>query len=597
MTALNLAENPFRVFTPEDMEATDVAELFVNPPDANKIGGLGHTMLNGARGCGKSMIFRYLLSDCQMITLKKSLNELPFLAFLVSIKNIGATPALTEFHRLEYKHANIVLNEHVLTVFAAAKVFSSLSHIDLPENEETGCEAVDYFEKDFKRRMEQCGSDVQPLPASRPSPARVFEHIADVCKDCYSAIVRYAKRIIPDGQPVRYTGALCDYLEFLFPLLNELKRLSFLPSSPVYLLIDDADYLSRTQTIVLNSWISTRTQADVSIKVSTQLHYKTFQTMSGLPIQSPHDFQKVDISDLYTTRRGRYLGRVKEIVSKRLAKAGIKDSSPRNFFPNDEKQERAIREIENKIRSDWPKKGKGHRASDDVVRYARPDYIRSLGGKSKSTSTYSYSGFEQLVHISSGLIRYFLESAAVMFDDQRNSQPGQPVTHITPKIQNQVARHRADQFMLSEFDQMAEEKARDQLRNLIRALGGTFYLKLISQDSERRIFSVAISGVPGDDVLAVLDLGVRYGYFHRSTIGNKEGTGRSLLYVLTRRLAPHFKLDPSSFAGYLWITNDMLRKAMSKPDAMLGKVRNVGVSKYFKGSGQLNLFERNGPIG
>ena len=456
MTALNLAENPFRVFTPEDMEATDVAELFVNPPDANKIGGPGHTMLNGARGCGKSMIFRYLLSDCQMITLKKPLNELPFLAFLVSIKNIGATPTLTEFLRLKEKHANLVLNEHVLTIFAAAKVFSSLSHIDLPGNEKAGCEAVDYFEKHFKKRMEQCGSEVKPLPSSsRLSPVGVFEHIADICNDCYSAVVRYAKRFTLGHDLVPYTGALCDYLEFLLPLLNKLKDLSFLPSSPVYLLIDDADYLSRAQTVVLNSWVSTRTQADVSIKVSTQLHYKTFQTMSGLPIQSPHDFQKVDISDLYTTRHGRYLSRVEKIVSKRLIKAGI-EQLPRVFFPNDKKQERAIREIGEKIRLNWPKEGRGYRASDDVVRYARPEYIRSLGGKSKSMSTYSYSGFEQLVHISSGLFRYFLESAAVMFDEQRNSPSDQPdspsdrpVTFITPKIQNQVARHRADQFMLS----------------------------------------------------------------------------------------------------------------------------------------------------
>ena len=36
-------------------------------------------------------------------------------------------------------------------------------------------------------------------------------------------------------------------------------------------------------------------------------------------------------------------------------------------------------------------------------------------------STYSYSGFDQLVHISSGLVRYFLEPAAVMFDEQRSS--------------------------------------------------------------------------------------------------------------------------------------------------------------------------------
>lgn len=48
-------------------------------------------------------------------------------------------------------------------------------------------------------------------------------------------------------------------------------------------------------------------------------------------------------------------------------------------------------------------------------------------------------------------------------------------------------------------------------------------------------------------------------------IGNKDGTGRTPLYVLTRRLAPFFELDPSSFAGYLWITSQKLRDAITDP--------------------------------
>ena len=72
------------------------------------------------------------------------------------------------------------------------------------------------------------------------------------------------------------------------------------------------------------------------------------------------------------------------------------------------------------MRAEWPDSGRGHRASDGVPRYARPDFIRSLGGTSKSRSTYNYAGFERLAHISSGLIRYFLEPAAVMYGEQQS---------------------------------------------------------------------------------------------------------------------------------------------------------------------------------
>ena len=185
--------------------------------------------------------------------------------------------------------------------------------------------------------------------------------------------------------------------------------------------------------------------------------------------------------------------------------------------------------------------------------------LRSLGGKSKSLSTYSYAGFEHLVHISSGLIRYFLEPAAVMFDEQLSQNPDDLVTLISPTIQNEVIRDEANNLMLEDFDRIKKEQGAEpsqmtKLLNLINGLGGAFFQKLVSEDSERRVFSVAISGIPHSEILEIFELGVNYGYFHRTSIGNKDGTGRSQLYVLTRRLAPYFKLDPTSFAGYFWTT-------------------------------------------
>ena len=72
------------------------------------------------------------------------------------------------------------------------------------------------------------------------------------------------------------------------------------------------------QTRVLNSWVGTRTSHDVSIKISTQMRYKTFAKVSGGAIETPHDYSEVNITDLYTTKRGTYLNRVRAIVEKRL---------------------------------------------------------------------------------------------------------------------------------------------------------------------------------------------------------------------------------------------------------------------------------------
>ena len=86
---------------------------------------------------------------------------------------------------------------------------------------------------------------------------------------------------------------------------------------------------------------------------------------------------------------------------------------------------------------------------------------------------------------------------------------------------------------------------------------------LVSDRSERKVFSIALSNAPDDEIKRVLKTGVRLGYLHEATIGNKAGNGRTWLYILNRRLAPSFVLDPTGFQGYLFMTNDDLHRAMT----------------------------------
>ena len=606
MGDLNPPENPFTVLTPEMMGAEDIYELFVPVPGSEKIQNPGHTLLNGPRGSGKSMIFRYLEPGCQLLQKDSSLEKLPFFGILVSIKNTA--PNLTEFHRLAQQHVEMILNEHVLAVFVATKVFASIVSVLEKSTLKSGSDkpAVEFFHDSFIRRLKECGGQGMSDLPSDANVVSVFSHCKKVCDSLYQHVNNYAKRLsFPGNDVVHYENALCDYLGFLYPLLVDLRQLPFMPNCSFYLLIDDADNLSLPQTMVLNSWVATRTGGDVSIKISTQLRYKTYTTVSGPPIQTPHDYQEINVADVYTTRRSAYAQNIEAIIQKRFEKVNI-DSTPKDFFPPNEKQEKAIKKIGEKIRADYPQSGRGYRDSDDVTRYARPEYIKKLGGSSKQTSSYSYAGFEQLVHISSGLVRFFLEPAAQMYAEESTLVGNGPVRSIRPKIQDQVIRKAAENLMFSEFDKLREDskdrieslptstmggnqRKTEQLQNLIRALGGTFYQKLVSNDSERRVFSVAISGVPNPEVLEVFELGVQYGYFHPSSIGNKDGTGRTRLYVLTRRLAPHFKLDPSSFAGYLWVSNELLREGMENPEKLLRKVRRSKATNI--DTGQLPLFQ------
>ena len=171
------------------------------------------------------------------------------------------------------------------------------------------------------------------------------------------------------------------------------------------------------------------------------------------------------------------------------------------------------------------------------------------------------------------------------------------VESIRYDIQDRVARAEAERFMVAEFDKLSEEDAEPsvsgqflQLRNLIHALGGAFHEILLSDRSERRVFSVAFSDAPDDEILRIFKLGVQFGYFHEASIGNKEGTGRTRMFVLSRRLAPYFMLDPTAFAGYKFVTNAAVKEAIVRPRAFISRIAK---GELLEDAPQLGLFDRS----
>jgi len=594
---MSLQENPFSVQTPEDIKAAEVVDLFVDVfGDFYNIPNQGHTFLHGPRGSGKSMMFRYLEPDCQLLAShRNNLNELPFYAVYIPIKNTDLK--LTELERLENKHANVVLNEHFLTVFIASRVFASLrdrASIDDPAGDH-GVALAAYLAGPFRRLLYKAGltKTQQPLP-TQPLLAVNLQWCIELFDELCSGVINYLRRLSFRRTALTYNGPLCGYLDFLLPMLKELRALPFMPKGPVYLLLDDADNLNETQTRILNSWVFCRTSSDVSLKISTQLNYKTFRTATNQRIDSPHDYTEIDISTVYASSKSHYSARVKEIVRRRLKRHGTV-VTPKEFFPVYEKQEAAIRGIEASYVAKWNDEGRGHRPRDDANRYARPAFITSLSGAKKGSSKYRYAGFEQLVYLSSGVIRYFLEPASRMYAEALSTSNGQPITHIDSLIQDRIIRDEAEKFMVAEFEKLSEEDSEPrhagrflQLRNLIHALGGAFHEILISDKSERRIFSIAFSDAPDRDVLDVLKLGVQYGYLHEASIGNKEGTGRTRMFVLSRRLAPFFILDPTGFAGYKFVTNAAIKEAILRPKAFIA---TISKGELLEDPAQLRLFD------
>ncbi len=579
-----MSTNPFAVSSPEMMDAAEMLRLFVPLSENFEIDSPGHVFIHGHRGCGKSMMLRKMTPDCMMLSGSVALSELPYLGLYATIKSTDLD--LSDLDRISNQYAGLILAEHSLSLFVASKALQSLrDHTGLGLSNRAAKQDIENLcEHLVINKLKSAGANFHGNHLNNSellSTQDVLRRSINAIDEVYGQMSSYLRNIGITETYIPYSGPLVSYRDFLFPLLSELTQLECLPKDrPVYMLLDDADNLSLIQTQVLNNWVSFRTGNKVSFKISTQRGYKTWRTTTKQRIEAPHDFKEVDISTIYTGKHSKaaYPSWVEDVVSKRLAQHGIQ-VSVKDFFPEDKRQEEAIQILSKKHIESWDKEGKGYRPGDDAYRYARPDYIKELGPKQKRT--YSYAGFNQLVHISSGIVRYFLDNSAAMFAEEMKlrlvstqEKSGEKLDHISPTIQDAVVRDSADKLFFGTLDRLEKDATDDgeasaqqfrQLRNLIQALGGIFQLILLSDRSERRVFSIALSDTPPDDVMKILRLGVRHGYLYEAAIGTKEGLWRTRRYVMTRRLAPLFKLDPTGFSGYLFVTTQLLQSAMQNP--------------------------------
>ncbi|KDE41403.1 hypothetical protein ADINL_0083 [Nitrincola lacisaponensis] len=596
---MSTIDNPFSVETPELMSAEEIIDLFVPLEESYSLEVSGHVFLHGHRGSGKSMMFRRLAPDCQSLLQSKPVSDLNFFGVYVSIKKTDID--LIDYSVIDNPTAKSIISEHVLVCFLISKLLSAIkNHCQLSKSSSDGA-IKNFFKKDFLDLLLNSGyeDNFKSNLDDIENEYNLLDFIIKKVDDLFIYHVRYLRKLLAGlGQHLEYSGPLLGYYDFFIPVIEKIKALPFMPNGPIYILIDDVDNLNIAQTKVLNTWVSYRTTDVVSFKLATQMNYKTLSTTSGRRIETPHDYKEIYYSNVYTgSKKEKYPDWVREITAKRLQsfykkKFGYLDKiDPEKYFPVDKKQQLAIDEIAEKYLT-GELETKGFRKADDAYRYARPDYIVSLGGSRKSGSTYKYAGFQQLVHISSGVIRHFLEPASKMFALQERDAKNELFLEISPSNQNKVIREEADKLLFTQMDKIihdmdnAEEEENDarrnsiqKLRNLITSIGSLFYSAMKSDKSERRVFSFALSDPENlsKELKSILDMGVQEGFLYETFIGTKEGIGRTRLYVLTRRLAPIFKLDPIGFSAYKFVTCSFLETSLSKPKTIINKLNQQGI--------------------
>ena len=564
--------NPFSIKTPETLTPENIASLFIDVfSDFPRILAQEHTFIQGARGTGKSMMLRYLEPPVQLAAHQvQAVSELSHFSVHVPIKT--ANYCLAELERLDGA-PYWLLAEHLLILNASYHIASSVANLFGSAEYKNNSEINTYI-KDVISLAASSGSLVENLDSDIELSflPRLFSRERAKAKT-YAGKLSFIKDMIP------YEGAIFSYEDFFLPYVRLTKNLSLSPNGPIFLMLDDADNLPLRMQQILNDWVSYRTTNDICLKISVQKKYKTWRTSQGMLIESPHDYADIDINTFYTSKQySNYYDRVEKIVRRRLEVAGFENTNPVDFFPSNEQQDNDLLEISKKIKEAWDGGKKvSSRKSDDVRRYAVSEYLKELA-KDKKTNIYSYAGFRSLVDLSSGMVRFFLESASRMYSDLQANNSSKNFVCIPVEVQNRILYKWSEEYALAELDKIkSDESSRhivnlrkaEKLKRLINSFGECFQKKLVSSDSERHFISFMVTRETTYEVQEVLDLAIEWGYLTVKTMARKEGVGRNLVYTMNRRLAPHFKLDPSGYAAHMSVTPEHLLLAIEDPRAFV----------------------------
>lgn len=583
--------NPFANRYPENMSNELIKELFVEEfVDVSNILNHNHHFIWGARGSGKSMLFRFIEASCYADTVKdlkqQSLIDCP--VFPIYYKIASGTLRVSEFKLVDRNYAAL-LSEHVLIMSIVRLTLNRLKKFIDIEHEKI----IDYVKKIgyvlFDIEIEKSMQCANKMVDMREQP---LEWLDIVCEKEVQAIYSYLKNKYKEME-IGYKGAIVGYHDFLIPFFRLTKELIGIEDLVFYLLIDEAGRTFDFQQEIMNDWIACRNHDILSIKLtSVKIEYKTFYTRDKWLIQNTHDFSETELNIVHYSTND-YNKKIKEVIKKRFKAYGITVEDIEKFYPSDPSFLDIVDKERIKLRKEYEEHQSKETFSEYCSRRLMPRVFQFLSEKRLKPS---YAGFTVLVATSSGIIRNFLEPSRMMYDAVMNQNSDSPIIEIPKEIQEQkISQYSKDFFenirCISSDPQ--DTVILNKLENLIKALGLYFRERLLTPDlTEGRIFSFTIKQIEQLDYSEkrVLQLAEQNDYLQKSFYSGKNGKSVEEWYLLSRRLAPFFKLDPTALKGRVSFSSSDIKLAMTNPDAFV-KTKIEKLRKPKETSRQMELFE------
>jgi len=495
--------------------------------------------LVGERGCGKTMALLYNSLPVQMK--KAQRDNIPINLEIVCV-HIPCNTPLT--HKKEYQLLDdfqaSVVSEHFLVISIMFAIADTLSKIpDITTNTK---------ESDIREDIEFLLS--MKLPQEKPLLSGLALYFQKEVGEAQKAI--NAKKL-----DAFYENAT-SFSAGVLPLLTCLKKIPKLSNSHFALMLDDAHDLNIHQIKCLNSWIAYRDNSLFSFKIATaKVDRPPSLTASGGAILEGHDYTLIDMEQPYQNRLSDFGKLARDIINRRLEKNAIM-KTPEEFFPVNPKFEADIKECEDRKRKEATQKldkPTPKQITDYVYKYARAEYFRS---RSRKANLPPYSGFETLVHLSTGVIRNLLEPCYWMYDkvvSEKHSKGEKDfiVNVISHTIQTEIILDRSKKkwdFIRTGLDNTITGCSREQalqLSRLFENLAILFKERLLKHKSEPRAITFTISDKEFEHyskLEGLLNIARKAQLLYTYTSSGKESGKREIYYVPNRILWPDRGLDP-----------------------------------------------------
>ncbi len=590
-------KNPFEIVSPENLSPEQIRDLFVKSyTELNNLKNRKHTVIYGSRGNGKSMLLRFLEPKCQILDLDTTPEKYfasygSFFGIYIPFREgyLNKTDLLRIPQEVSSRLSKHLINMHIITCFV--DIIDSQLHGIITNNIENDIAKKVVFLLD-KRGIHAAGKGTLN-----------FAGLKDILREEISFIDEYiAFCNFPDFK-LEYKGNLTDYHTCIIPFFGEIQKIiGMLKKIPFYLLFDEGDRLYQFQKAYINTMIANRGHELISVKLASKIAgYDYYYTESGSLIKEIHDFDSIVLDELYTHSKDTYFNKVKDIANRRLQLNGFQVSIEQ-FLPESEAEKILFEEIKKETAKQWdllPEEDRPKDKNNFIDKYAIARLFQHLARKKTQKR---YSGFENIVHFSSGIIRNYLRPCNKMFnaalDKNRDFKKD---AFIPESIQNEIIYEYSDSFF-GEIDEALEglddRKPQDKeriiiiisLRKLIENLGDFYYKKLTDVNSrDPRIISFALKDSPSIRLKGVLSFGVKESFFHKTYSSSKAGGSRYETYILNRALCPRYKIDLSSLRGRIIISAEQLEKLIDTPDEVIKALLHGG-SRGKKTSKQKEMF-------